>query len=181
MTRLARHWLFGFALLANFVFAEPAEVADLRRSAETGDISAQTQLGALYVAGEGVPQDYREAVKWLRRAADQGDSMAQFFLAGLYIEGKGVPKDSSEAVKWYRKAAEQGDDGAQIALGVCLVNGDGVGRDIAQGYAWLSVADANGNEKAREFVAALEKDMTAEQMAEGTKIARALFRRLPRK
>jgi hypothetical protein len=45
----------------------------------------------------------------------------------------------------------------------------------------LSVADANGNEKAREFVAALEKDMTAEQMTEGTKIARALYKRLPRK
>lgn len=181
MTRLARRWFFGFALLVNFALAEPAQITDLRRSADTGDISAQTQLGAFYVAGNGVPQDYREGAKWLRKAADQGDTTAQFLLAGMYVEGKGVPKDSSEAVKWYRKAAELGDDGAQIALGVCYVNGDGVGRDVAQGYAWLSVADANGNEKAREFVAILEKEMTAGQLAEGTKIARALFRRLPRK
>ena len=92
-----------------------------------------------------------------------------------------MPKDASEAVRWYRKAAEQGDDGAQLALGVCYVNGEGVGKDLAQGFAWLSVSDTNGNEKAREFVALLEKGMTAEQMTEGTKIARALYKRLPRK
>lgn len=179
--RLVRQWLFGFALLANFALAEPAETADLRRDAEAGDISAQTKLGALFIVGDGVPQNYLEAVKWLRKAADEGDATAQFLLANLYVEGKGVPKAASEAVRWYRKAAEQGDDGAQLALGVCYVNGDGIGRDLAQGFAWLSVSDTNGNEKAREFLGLLEKGMTPEQVTEGTKIARALFKRLPRK
>ena len=181
MTRLARRWLFGFALLANFALAEPADTADLRRSAETGDISAQTKLGAMYVVGDGVPQNYVEGLKWLRKSADEGDATAQFLLASIYVEGKGVPRDAGEAVRWYRKAAEQGDDGAQLALGVCYVNGEGVGKDLAQGFAWLSVSDTNGNEKAREFVNLLEKGMTAEQVTEGTKIARALFKRLPRK
>ena len=120
-------------------------------------------------------------MKWLRKSADEGDATAQFLLAGMYVEGKGVPKDASEAVKWYRKAAEQGDDGAQLSLGVCYVTGDGVGKDLAQGFAWFSISDTNGNEKAREFLATLEKEMTAEQVAEGTKIARKLFKRLPRK
>ncbi len=181
MTRLARRWLLGFALLANFAFAEPPEITDLRHDAEAGDIEAQTKLGALYVVGDGVPQSYAEGLKWLRMASDQGYASAQFLLAGMYADGKGVTKDTREAVKWFRKAAEQGDDGAQIALGVCYVTGDGVARDVPLGYAWLSVADANGNEKARVFVAALEKDLTPAQLAEGTKLARALFRKLPKK
>ena len=33
---------------------------------------AQTNLGNRYRNGEGVPQDYKEAVKWYRLAAEQG-------------------------------------------------------------------------------------------------------------
>jgi TPR repeat protein len=40
----------------------------------------QNNLGVMYYGGEGVPQDYAEAVKWYRKAADQGYAPAQ---AGL--------------------------------------------------------------------------------------------------
>ncbi len=62
----------------------------------------------MYDNGEGVPQDYAEAVKWYRLAAEQGDASAQYNLGIMYINGKGVPQDYAEAVKWYRLAAEQG-------------------------------------------------------------------------
>src|SRR5438874_281250 len=44
----------------------------LRPLADQGDAVAQARLGLLYQLGEGVPQDYAEAVKWYRLAADQG-------------------------------------------------------------------------------------------------------------
>ena len=34
----------------------------------------------MYYNGEGVPQDYQEAVSWFRLAAEQGDASAQFNL-----------------------------------------------------------------------------------------------------
>jgi TPR repeat protein len=40
--------------------------------AEQGDAFAQFSLGIMYDNGEGVPQDYAEAVKWYRLAAEQG-------------------------------------------------------------------------------------------------------------
>ena len=47
----------------------------------------------LYDNGQGVPQDYAEAVRWYRKAAEQGHSDAQFSLGSAYAEGKGVPQD----------------------------------------------------------------------------------------
>jgi TPR repeat protein len=67
----------------------------------------------MYLFGEGVPQDYAEAVKWYRKVAEQGDDVAQFKLGQMYEEGKGVQKDMTEATKWIRKAAEQGHEYAK--------------------------------------------------------------------
>ena len=41
-------------------------------AAEQGHARAQYNLGAMYQNGEGVEEDYEEAVKWLTKAAEQG-------------------------------------------------------------------------------------------------------------
>ena len=43
-----------------------------KRLAEGGDKIDQFNLGIMYENGEGVPQDYKEAVKWYTKAAEQG-------------------------------------------------------------------------------------------------------------
>jgi len=60
--------------------AGQTDVEALRAKAEQGDASAQNSLGIRYDTGEGVPQDYAEAVKWYRLAAEQGYAAAQFNL-----------------------------------------------------------------------------------------------------
>ena len=72
----------------------------------------------MYAEGQGVPQDYAEAVGWFRKAAEQGDAGAQFNLGLMNKKGQGLPQDCAEAVRWFRKAAEQGDAGAQANLGL---------------------------------------------------------------
>ena len=71
----------------------------------------------MYDNGQGVPQDYAEAMKWYRLAAEQGHAKAQHNLGIMYDNGNGVPQDYAEAVKWYRPAAEQGQVDAQNNLG----------------------------------------------------------------
>ena len=44
--------------------------------AEHGEAGAQYNLGFMYDHGQGVPQDYAEAVRWYRLAAEQGTYMA---------------------------------------------------------------------------------------------------------
>ena len=114
-------------LLAGVVGCDSEPVSEFdaaRQAAEQGDAGAQTALGVMYEDGEGVPQDYAEAVKWFRKAAEQGDADAQFRLGYKYYHGKGVPEDYTEAAKWYRKAAEQGHVEAQYELRFAYDLGD---------------------------------------------------------
>ena len=48
-----------------------------RLAAEKGDALAQFKLGLMYESGEGVPQDFAEAVRWYRLDAEQGSAAAQ--------------------------------------------------------------------------------------------------------
>ena len=75
--------------------------------------NAQDNLALMYYKGEGVPQDYKETVKWLGKAAEQGDAKAQFNLSVMYRDGKGVLEDYAEAYKWFLLAAMNGDKDAQ--------------------------------------------------------------------
>ena len=40
---------------------------------DDGSIATQYEIGAMYAAGEKVPQDYAKAAEWFHKAADQGD------------------------------------------------------------------------------------------------------------
>jgi TPR repeat protein len=44
----------------------------LEERAEAGDADAQVDLGGMYRKSEGVPQDYKEALKWYRLAVRNG-------------------------------------------------------------------------------------------------------------
>jgi hypothetical protein len=61
----------------------------------------------MYADGQGVPQNYVEAVKWFRLAADQGAAAAQYNVGHMYDKGYGVTKDDVEATRWWQLAADQ--------------------------------------------------------------------------
>jgi uncharacterized protein len=90
----------------------------------------------MYANGQGVPQNYSEAMKWYRLAADQGNAAAQTALGVVYASGLGVPQDQAKAVEWTRKAADQGYANAQNNLGNMYARGGACRRITArQGYA----------------------------------------------
>jgi uncharacterized protein len=47
----------------------------------------------MYSSGEGVPQNYAEAIRCYRLAAEQGDAGAQSRLGLMYANRQGVPQD----------------------------------------------------------------------------------------
>ena len=75
---LRRHWtqwicVFGFVLLlVASLGAASEDLSDLKARAEKGDAQAQYNLGALYLFGVEVAQDFAEAAKWFRKAGEQG-------------------------------------------------------------------------------------------------------------
>ncbi|MDO4628027.1 MAG: tetratricopeptide repeat protein, partial [Planctomycetia bacterium] len=133
---------------ANASKTEEVYVKYIREVAKQGDAETQYNWGGRYYRGDGVTQNYAEAVKWYRMAAEQGHIGAQYNLGECYANGDGVSQDYAEAAKWYRKAAEQGDALAQVMLGAYYVTGTGVLQDYAEAAKWYRKAaeqdDARG-------------------------------------
>ena len=86
--------------------------------AEHGDASAQYTLGLMYARGDGVPQDYKTAVKWFRLAAEQGNAVAQYNLGVMYKNGQGVIQDDVYAHMWWNIAASSGNKNAVKSRGI---------------------------------------------------------------
>ena len=148
-----------------------------RPLAEQGDGEAQYRLGDMYLSGEGVPQDYVEAVRWFRLAAEQGYAEAQDKLGAMYMDGQGVPQDYAEAARWYLLAAEQGETSAQFALGFVYGRGRGLTQDYVQAHMWLNLAAGRMppgllRDTAAESRSIIAKRMTPAQVAEAQRLAR---------
>jgi hypothetical protein len=77
---------------------------ETKSRAEAGDAGAQHKLGFMYKNGQGVEQDFKEAVKWWQKAADQGDILAETYAQMLlkdHPELQQKNKDRSEAPKTF--------------------------------------------------------------------------------
>jgi len=171
--------LFTLLFFTSFVFAD--EFSVYRAKAESGDAFSQLYLGLMYQSGEGVTQDYEQAVYWYSKSAEQGDGNAQFNLALLYESGEGVKRDYEQAVYWYSKSAEQGySSEAQNYLGEMYRDGRGVTQNYVQAHKWFNIAFVDedlrlaktGYVSARENIDNIEKEMSKEQIAEAQRLAR---------
>ena len=147
-----------------------------RLAAAQGNASAQYSLGMAYEKGQGVPQDYQEALKWYRLAAAQGYAPAEYSLGLAYEKGQGVPQDYQEAVKWYRLAATHGNEFAEINLGLLYTDGRGVRQDFVRAHMWFDLAaaasggDSRGTAtKNRDTIAG---KMTAQEIETAQQMAR---------
>ncbi|ENW6316992.1 sel1 repeat family protein [Neisseria gonorrhoeae] len=88
------------------------DVSDFRenlQAAEQGNAAAQFNLGVMYENGQGVRQDYVQAVQWYRKASEQGDAQAQYNLGLMYYDGRGVRQDLALVQQWLGKACQNGD------------------------------------------------------------------------
>jgi TPR repeat protein len=78
----------------------------------------QYMLGYMYCNGNGVAQDFAEALRLFQLAAAQGHPYALFMVAECHEKGRGVRENNAEAIRWYRRAQEAG----------CLLAADAVRR-----------------------------------------------------
>ena len=132
--------------------------ADGTKAANQGYALAQSDLGAMYLNGYGVSQDYKRAVEWYIKAANQGFVVAQYNLGSMYSNGKGVSQDYKKAFEWFTKAANQGLADAQYVLGNMYSNGNGVSQDIVMACAWGYISNY---QDARVYC---DKNLTQPQM-----------------
>jgi uncharacterized protein len=77
---------------------------------------AESNLGDMYLEGEGVLRDRTEAFRWFGKAAEQGHTGAQIELAYMYAAGAGVDKNLESAYMWAESASLAGDDRGKTLL-----------------------------------------------------------------
>ena len=82
--------------------------------AEQGHYGAQYNIGLMYAAGDGVPQNDAKAVHWFTKAAKQGFAKAQLSLGLMYTKGEGVPKNYVRGYAWLSISAAQGYERGEL-------------------------------------------------------------------
>jgi hypothetical protein len=123
----------------------PSPLADsLREAAQSGDVSAQYQYGALFVLGrEGVGQNYDAALEWLSRAAEQDHTGAMLAISTMLFSS-----DPTRAHTWLVRAAELGAAEAQWRLSQVLSGRaplSGIATDREAADRWLAMAIAQNH------------------------------------
>ena len=131
--------------------------------AEQGYASAQYNLGIMYDNGQGIAQNYTQALYWYNKAAEQGHASAQYNLAQMYRMGQGVPQNYSQAMDWYKKAAEQGHVDAQNNLALMYAKGQGVPQNYKIAYILFNLAASNGDADATQ-----NRDIAAAKLSPAT-------------
>lgn len=132
-----------------------ADPATELAKAHDGDARAQLTVGLLYLKGEGVPQDNREARFWIEKAARQGLDDAEARLGTLYLEGLGAAPDLSQAKAWLEKAAARGHAEAQTGLAKLLLSENPGEENLEKARHWLKQASRQGHHEARRLLSGL--------------------------
>lgn len=137
-----------------------------------GNVSAQTNLGVMYVLGQYVPRSVQNALYWLEKAADQGVEVAKTYISklkaeetannnkGLFDEALSLYKEGKlkEALEIFKALAEQGHAMSQFIVGNMYDFGESVPRDYKQAFIWYKKAAEQGHPDAEYNLAVFYAD-----------------------
>jgi TPR repeat protein len=111
----------------------------LIEDAENGIAEAQFVLASMYAKGEGVPQNYQEAIKWYYPLAEkQGTKQGEI---DFYYNWR--KSNIPQALKFLTNNAENGIAKAQNNLGMIYAHGQYVPQDYQQAIKWYRLAAEN--------------------------------------
>lgn len=140
-------------------------------------------VGALYASGVFGENGGASALRWYRDAAALGCAPAAFNLGYAYQNGLGTAVDEREARRWYEQAADGGIALAANNLAMLYANPAHGRPRLALARLWLRRAAARAEADLAGTVAAslaaMERDMTPEQLAVGDDPERAARVDLP--
>lgn len=120
-------------------------IQDLKEQAEKGDEESLYNLGEKYLKGDGIEQNYQEALKIFTELDEKYDNtLAQFHLVDMYFKGKGCKQNDKKAFEYIRKIADKGFAFAQRDMGRMYLNGIGIEENEKKAFEWyMKAAEQN--------------------------------------
>lgn len=99
-------WINGLSYWKKSIDARAALPLILEKSV-SGDAESQAELGAMYIDGIGIKQDYKKGAEWAKKSSDQWNREGQHNYALALSNGLGVEKDYVTATAlWYIACAQ---------------------------------------------------------------------------
>lgn len=110
-------------------------------------------------------KDWAAAEKFLLPRANNRDPRAQFLLgAEVYANKDSKLHDLKKAIPLIKDSAERGFARSMLFYGITHADGAGVAKDMVEAYKWTALASRRGVPEAGQFLSAMAKDMTPDQI-----------------
>jgi hypothetical protein len=110
-------------------------------------------------------KDWAGAEKFLLPRADHRDPRAQFLLgAEVYGNKESKLYDLKKSIPLIKDSAERGFARSMLFYGIAHADGFGMTKDMVEAYKWTALASRRGVPEAGQFLAAMAKDMTPDQI-----------------
>ena len=156
-----------------------AEISQLKRKAESGNLNAQLALGQSFASFDR-PAD---ALSWYRKAAAQGSADAAFLAGELLLHGRTagdaaqqLPANPEAGIALIYCAATNRHAAACRAMSIARQRGVSTRTNIVEAYAWLRFyAEADPVRRKRELDA-LGLVMTVEQLDQADRLVSGFYR-----
>lgn len=154
-----RHFSEAFNIMQKESSPEDYERAAriYKRLAAKGNHKAQNNLGSMYLAGDGVPQNTIRAIELFKASYQNsvGDwgSLPARNLGRVYYSSAYGHYDINKAVKWFEKSADKGDALSEAMIGYINYNGIGaIPEDKERGFLLMKKAANMGSPVANHFM-----------------------------
>ncbi|KAI5862979.1 HCP-like protein [Durotheca rogersii] len=109
-------------------------------------------IGRMWLRGEGVKQDFKNAQKWFERGIMLGDAQSQWGLGIMNLHGLGMPKNVSMATELFKKSADQDFSLSHVALGALHLD-QGTPDDLKIANSYFEAAARWANIEAQYYLA----------------------------
>jgi len=143
--------------------ATPPQDADKQDPAKSGKPQLVNDMQPAFDAIKA--KDWPGAEKFLVPRAMNRDPRAQFLL-GAEVYGNRESKlfDLKKAMPLIKDSAERGFARSMLFYGLSHADGAGVTKDMVEAYKWTALASRRGVPEAGQFLAAMARDMNADQI-----------------
>jgi uncharacterized protein len=174
LRRAQGYFLAGRALETGeeLASAEPARALPFyEAAAKANHPEALLRMALFHLEGTAVPRNERAAMEYIRTMLKQKDPAAMVIMGKIEEEGIGRPADLKEAANWYKKAVQQAYPPAILRLAALYASGKIPKQDAVSAYQWFLIAEALDEPKGAEGRAAIEPQLTPQQIEKQKKKA----------
>lgn len=119
---------------------------------------AMTNLGLMYLKGEGVDKDFTKAREWFEKGSDYDNDSANYNLALMYQSKIGVEEDMDRAIEYFRRAVAKDHQGASFRLALLLLKDRTDMEQVKEGFDAMLKAAKSGHPMALAQMGGVDKE-----------------------